>query len=159
MLHCWQEDPTHRPSFVDLKEVMSKFSHGSDSPLIQFPDPGSASDSSPSNSYSVTSPTGNNGCNTLAQVADTANSPLTTPTSIQQSFLAVRTRVRRHASEPNSDLDSAEDAGRSVTRRTHSNPYVKTPKLDSKVQARRSFEWNLEPLDLPIITIQPNEDI
>lgn len=159
MLRCWELEPAKRLTFTVVKATMDNFMKNDHSRIIHFPDPDSAYNSSLSDGYYSASPftTPPPGYDALIPAEDVVKDDLF---SVEQDFLEVRARVRRHRSEPGfeareegSELESNEDSGGGNLRRSHSNPYVGTPKRDSKLSTRKSFEWMFEAPQIRIESI------
>ena len=161
MLSCWELEAADRPTFTALKTTMNNFMRDDHSSIIHFPDPEAVYNSSnfTSEGYHTASPFSevNIGYDALAPVDEVV--PEEEPYTFERGeFLTVGNRIRRHASEPglegrDSGVESewSEDGGSRI-RRTHSNPYVRTPRRDSKLSTRKNFEWMI---DAPQIRIQP----
>lgn len=168
MLNCWEAEPSNRPSFAQLKTDINQLQENNNSNFVQFPGPEALFEAEPE-PYNTASP-----LMTPSRVASPVpqqQAPLgdDTPSTqdmaaVQRNFLDVETRRRRHLSAPimegaewNEGLEPSENGG--LRQRSHSNAYVQTPRRDSNLQVRRSFEWMLEPPEIiipPVITIQPD---
>lgn len=162
ILRCWELEPADRPTFTVLKATMDDFMHEDHSSIIHFPNPEMAynSSNSASSGYHSASPFNESipGYDALAPAEEVFydEEPYTAD---RQEFLVVRNRVRRHASEPGFEerdegveLELNGGSGSNIRPRSHSNPYVHTPRRDSKFNTRKSFEWMI---DMPQIRIQP----
>ena len=172
MLNCWEEEPSKRPTFSELRKGINQFMQDK-CHLIHFASPDNGYDSLSEPYHRAASSVLSDflvpglangvafGYDSLARVPRSrSRSP-----SPQLDRLGVSPRSsspRHHLSEPNLERrdggssDEEEEVSRrsgGFVRRSHSNPYVQTPK-HSKSVVRRSveFEWNFVP---PQITIQP----
>ena len=160
MQNCWEEEPSNRPSFTQLKEEVKQLQENNrNSHFIRFPGP-EIINGFESDSYLTASPVRGNSPTPQEQPPSLGDSNPTSPEGAQ--------RLRRHLSAPAREGadrngggggggdESSQDAS---IRRSHSNanPYVRTPRRDSDHQIKTSFEWLLEPpiiTNPPVITIQ-----
>ena len=162
MLECWDEDQSQRPSFAKLKELLNQFMQdnchfihfsmpdGSYDTLSEPPYHPEAS-STFSDFLSITPIQANGvvlpGYDSLAARRGSSPAP-------QDLLIVSHPSVRQHLSAPSFDSEREGEEGEvGVLKRTYSNPYVRTPKHDSKNYIRRSFEWMIT----PEITVQSED--
>ena len=166
MLKCWEEDPSRRPTFTEIK---TKFYHflNSSSNHIQFPSCSNLAVEAESNIHATES----NGITNISLndlsgkshdgyiMADEISRSLDSHTD--SKFLTIATGMRRPVSEPILDpeylrsIESNPDTGENdeFRMRSQTNPYVQTPKRASKSEIRKErFVWVSE---TPRIFIEP----
>jgi hypothetical protein len=147
MLRCWDLEPAHRPTFTNLKNIMDNFMKDDHSSIIHFPDPDTASTSSASEGYCSAGDVALPGYDPLAPIAEVdEDGPFHED---RGEFLVVGNPIRRHASEPRlegreDDMEERLNEYGGHRKRSHSNPYVRTPRRDSRLSTRKSFEWMID---------------
>lgn len=152
MMDCWLEDPSERPSFEELKEKFEAFSNDK-TLLIQFPK--GRESNYPYASTIATEP------------SDSKPGDFTSLSMSQrkENLLEIGMGMRRISSEPTLDSGGMDEPmgdqeRESDLKRSLSNPYVRTPRRDSRFDTRQNkqFVWNQEIPRVLIIPAAVNED-